>query len=103
MSGIVVSSDAIYDLVAEGSGVERVATDFMFTEGPIWHPRDEYLLFSDMPADIRRKWTPDGQVVEVMNPSNKCNGMTYDGAGNLYVCEHITSSLVMMQKIASST
>ena len=28
-------------------------------------------------------------------PSNKCNGMTYDGAGNLYVCEHVTSSVVM--------
>ena len=34
-------------------------------------------------------------VVEVRNPSNKCNGMTYDAAGNLYVCEHVTSSLVM--------
>ncbi len=29
------------------------------------------------------------------NPSNKCNGMTYDAAGNLYVCEHVTSALVM--------
>ena len=38
---------------------------------------------------------PGDGVVEVRNPSNKCNGMTYDGAGNLYVCEHVTSSLVM--------
>jgi len=34
-------------------------------------------------------------VLEVRNPSNKCNGMTYDNAGNLYVCEHVTSALVM--------
>jgi gluconolactonase len=47
-----------------------------------------------MPADIRRKWTPDGTVVEVMNPSNKCNGMTYDADLNLLVCEHSTSSVV---------
>jgi gluconolactonase len=37
---------------------------------------------------------PDGQVVEVMNPSNKCNGMTYDADLNLLVCEHSTSSVV---------
>jgi gluconolactonase len=89
-----VRSDKLTKLVDENVEVEKLATGFTFTEGPIWHPRDEYLLFSDMPADIRRKWTPDGQVVEVMNPSNKCNGMTYDADLNLLVCEHSTSSVV---------
>jgi gluconolactonase len=89
-----VRSDRLTQLVDENVEVEQLATGFTFTEGPIWHPRDEYLLFSDMPADIRRKWTPDGRVVEVMNPSNKCNGMTYDADLNLLVCEHSTSSVV---------
>jgi gluconolactonase len=35
--------------------LQRVATGFMFTEGPIFHPRDHYLLFSDMPGDVRRR------------------------------------------------
>jgi gluconolactonase len=92
--GIDAKSPAIYDLVEEGSAVERLATGFTFTEGPIWHPKDHYLLFSDMPADIRRKYTPDGTVVEVRNFSNKCNGLTYDADLNLLVCEHVTSCLV---------
>jgi gluconolactonase len=92
--GIDAKSPAIYDLVEEGSAVERLATGFTFTEGPIWHPKEHYLLFSDMPADIRRKYTPDGTVVEVANPSNKCNGMTYDADLNLLVCEHVTSTVV---------
>ncbi len=93
--GIDAKSDAIYELVEEGSQVERVATGFAFTEGPIWHPKDHYLLFSDMPADVRRKYTPaDGSVVEARNFSNKCNGMTYDADLNLLVCEHVTSSLI---------
>ena len=92
--GIDVRSDRIHELVAEGASVERVATGFTFTEGPIWHPRDHYLLFSDMPADIRRRYTPGEGAVEVRNPSNKCNGMTYDADLNLLVCEHVTSSLV---------
>ncbi len=92
--GIEAKSDAIYELVEQGSQVERVATGFTFTEGPIWHPTEHYLLFSDMPGDVRRKYTPDGTVVEVRNFSNKCNGMTYDADLNLLVCEHVTSSLV---------
>ena len=94
MPGIDARSDAIYELVEEGSEVERVATGFTFTEGPIWHPKEHYLLFSDMPGDVRRRFTPDGTVTEVMSPSNKCNGMTYEADLSLLVCEHVTSSLV---------
>ena len=66
--GIDAKSPAIYEFVEEGSSVEQVAGGFTFTEGPIWHPRDHYLLFSDMPADIRRKYTPGTAVVEVAEP-----------------------------------
>ena len=75
--GVLANNPKVYDLVASSVQVEKIATGFTFTEGPVWHP-DGYLLFSDMPMDIRRKWTEDGGVVEVMNPANKCNGMTLD-------------------------
>ena len=73
--------------------VGQVGTGFDFTEGPIWHPVHHYLLFSDMPGDVRRRWDAKRGVVEVKRPSNKCNGMTYDAELNLIVCEHATSSL----------
>jgi gluconolactonase len=47
-----------------------------------------------MPADVRRRWDERGGVREVMKPSNKCNGMTYDANLGLVICEHATSSLV---------
>jgi len=90
--GIEAKSSEIYELIEEGSAVERVATGFTFTEGPIWHP-DGYLLFSDMPGDVRRKYTPGQGVEEVMRPSFKCNGMTLDANLDLLVCEHVTSAL----------
>jgi gluconolactonase len=74
--------------------VAQLGTGFTFTEGPIWHPADHYLLFSDMPADVRRRWDARGGVREVRRPTNKHNGMTYDADLNLIVCEHATSSLV---------
>ena len=92
--GLDVKSDALLELVDEGASVEQVATGFTFTEGPIWNHAESFLLFSDMPGDVRRKWSESEGVVEVMRPSNKCNGMTYETGGTLLVCEHRTSSLV---------
>jgi len=92
--GVNVRSDELLELVEDGAEVERVATGFTFTEGPIWNASERCLFFSDMPADIRRRWSEEDGVAEVRNPSNKCNGMTYDADGNLLVCEHVTSSLV---------
>jgi gluconolactonase len=91
---VEVNDLAVLRLIDPDAAVERVCTGFRFTEGPIWNPIQQCLYFSEMPADIRRRWSPREGVVEIRNPSNKCNGMTYDGAGNLYVCEHVTSSLV---------
>lgn len=81
------------NLVDQYAPVGQLATGFEFTEGPIWHPVDQYLLFSDMPGDVRRRCDAHG-VREVMRPANKCNGMTYDADLNLIVCEHSTSSLI---------
>jgi gluconolactonase len=82
------------ELIDLDAPVERLASGFTFTEGPIWHPRDHYLLFSDMPADVRRRFDERDGVREVKKPSNKCNGMTYDAELALLVCEHATSNLV---------
>jgi gluconolactonase len=92
--GVNVKSDALLELVDEGAEVVQVATGFTFTEGPIWNHAERFLLFSDMPGNVRRKWSEAEGVVEVMRPSNKCNGMTYEAAGTLLVCEHATSLLV---------
>ena len=91
---VVGNAEAFWELVDRDAEVERLATGFTFTEGPVWSPREECVYFSDMPADVRRRWSATGGVVEVMKPANKCNGMTYDGEGNLIVCEHWTSSVV---------
>src|SRR5438270_12207432 len=91
---VEVNDPDLLGLIDPNPSVEQICTGFKFSEGPIWHSKEQCLYFSDMPNDIRRRWTPAAGVVEVRNPSNKCNGMTYDGAGNLYVCEHVTSSLV---------
>ncbi len=79
-------------LLDENAVLRVLATDFIFTEGPIWHPKNRCLLFSDIPPGIRHCW--DGNRASIaLTPSNMGNGMTYDHALNLLVCEHATSSV----------
>ena len=47
-------------VVAPGTRIERVATGFKFTEGPMW--REGRLWFSDLMADKVLAVTPSGQV-----------------------------------------
>jgi gluconolactonase len=78
-------------VVGDDVAVETVATGFDFTEGPIWHPHDRHLTFSDMPGNEMRRWTPAGGVVSFRKPSNMANGNTYDRQGRMLTCEHATS------------
>jgi gluconolactonase len=91
--GVQVKDPAFLELVDEDAELEQLGTGFTFTEGPIWNPAG-YLLFSDMPGDVRRRWDAQSGVTEVARPSNKGNGMTLDNDGRLVVCEHVTSSVV---------
>jgi len=75
-------------IVPEGSKVERLATGFHFTEGPVWNPEGEYLLFSDIPANRIMKWRLEEGVSHFRVPSGKSNGLTLDRRGRLIACEH---------------
>jgi gluconolactonase len=72
----------------EGSRIERLATGFWFTEGPVWNNKGGYLLFSDIPAGRILKWTPETGISDFRFPSGKSNGLTLDGKGRLIACEH---------------
>ena len=93
---VQAESEDLHELIDADAAVEQIGSGFTFTEGPIWNPRGQYLLFSDMPGDTRRRWDEQSGVREVANPSNKGNGMTLDAQGRLVVCENSTSSVARM-------
>ncbi|HKT14062.1 MAG TPA: SMP-30/gluconolactonase/LRE family protein [Allosphingosinicella sp.] len=90
-----IIGDAMTDLVSAEAELELICSGSQFTEGPIWNPIEQCLYFSDIPGDVRRRWSPTDGLSEARRPSNKCNGMTLDGQGNLIVCEHSTSMLIL--------
>ncbi|MDQ1712118.1 MAG: gluconolactonase [Frankiaceae bacterium] len=82
------------DLVGAAPAVEPLASGFRFTEGPVWHPVRGDLVFSDIPADERWRWTPERGAERIAHPTRKGNGMTYDAELRLLVCEHSSSCVV---------
>jgi gluconolactonase len=56
---------------------ERLATGFVFTEGPLWHP-DGHWLFVDVRAHRMYRLVPGGQPEIIREPSGGSNGMTFD-------------------------
>ena len=88
------------NVVAPDAKLERLATGFQFTEGPVWHP-DGFLLFSDPNTNVIYRYEPATQNVSVyMTKSGYTgfdigdyhqpgsNGLAIDAEGRLIVCQH---------------
>ena len=57
-------------------------------EGPVWWKEGGYLLFSDIHASRRMKYTPGQGVTVFKEPTNRANGLTRDLQGRLLAAEH---------------
>jgi gluconolactonase len=93
--------DPAFDaLVPKTAKIEVLAGGFKWTEGPVWVKDGGYLLFSDIPNNVVRKWSPQGGIKEFLKPSGYTgqakfdgvepgsNGLAIDKAGRLVLCQH---------------
>jgi gluconolactonase len=73
------------------ASVERLFTGARWGEGPVWFGDGRFFAWSDIPANIMRRWDEEtGAVSMFRNPSNNSNGNTRDRQGRLVTCEHLT-------------
>ncbi len=45
---VEIHDPAFASVVGDGVEVECLSSRFEFTEGPIWHPKEKHLTFSDI-------------------------------------------------------
>ena len=64
--------------VPPGTVLDRIATGLIFTEGPVWEPREGCLIFVDIRGDRLIKYTPGTGLSTLYEPSGKGNGLTLD-------------------------
>jgi gluconolactonase len=81
-------SEAFIGLFPESAVLERVATGFQFTEGPVWIEEGKSLLFSDIPANRIVRLKSGRRIETFREPSGNSNGLTRDKKGRLIACEH---------------
>jgi gluconolactonase len=99
---IVDPSFARYRLGA--ARVERLATGFRWSEGPVWFGDGRYLLWSDIPNNRIMRWDEETGAVSVFRkPSNFANGNTRDRQGRHITCEHGTRRVTRTEYDGSIT
>ena len=113
--GEIIRVDPALDVIVPASAaIEKLAGGFTFTEGPVWMP-DGYLLFSDIPSNVIRKWSPDSPASVYLDKSGYegddapegafigSNGLTLDSEGRLIICEHGSGRVSRLEPDGSRT
>lgn len=59
------------------------------SEGPVWEPQRQRLIFSDVTNRRLNAWYPDGRVEVVIDATPFINGNALDADGRLVHCEHL--------------
>jgi len=72
--------------ILETGEAQRLATGFVFTEGPLWHP-DGFYYFVDVRASKLYRLAPGRAHELVRQDTGGGNGTTFDLKGRLVICE----------------
>lgn len=97
---IEVKHDRFRELIPADSRLEILASGFEWTEGPVWWPEQQTVLFSDIPRNTVFAWTKNGELKTFLKPSGYTgsdqftgqepgsNGLLFDSDGQLILCQH---------------
>ncbi len=98
-----MTSDPRFGDVVGDAAIETVASGYAFTEGPVWHPYEKWLVFSDIPNARMHRRDAAGRIAVFRDPSRMANGNTLDRAGRLLSCEHASSQVSRAESDGSTT
>jgi gluconolactonase len=97
-----MNPERLAELVDVEQEPRRLGEGYWFTEGPAWNHRDQFLMFSDIPADTRYRWSEADGVTVARKPNFKGNGMVFEPDGSYLVCEQVSSVVSRFRPDGSS-
>ena len=98
--GSVVRMDPrLDDIVPQGAELEILATGHQWTEGPVWVPALEAILYSDIPNNAIYRWSEDAGASLWLKPAGYTgeakragelgsNGLLLNREGHLLLAQH---------------
>lgn len=97
-----MSSTSLENLF-ESTEPKRVASGFVFTEGPLWDPSG-FLYVSDVDARIHYRVNPEtGEKSVIRENSGGANGAVFDTEGRVVICEQDARRVRRYEKNGSLT
>ena len=98
-SRIIVKNPLIHQIIPENTVVEILADGFVWTEGPLWLPEENKLIFSDIPSNSIFEWSENAGKKLYLKPSGftgkdkrkgepGSNGLLLNASGELILCQH---------------
>jgi gluconolactonase len=100
---LLVREGRFRDLVDPAGSLEKLAGGMEWTEGPVWLPDQQALLWSDIPNDRMMRWSQADGVSVFREPSHKSNGNTLDREGRVVTAEHLTNRVTRTEPDGSVT
>ena len=84
-------------LVEPGAKIRKLAGGMKFTEGPVWLPKQNKVVFSDIPNSKLMQWSEkDG--LSVFRKSEQANGNILDLQGHIISCQHAARNIIRIEK-----
>jgi gluconolactonase len=91
--------DRLDDIIRADATIEVLADGCDWSEGPVWLPGQNKLLFSDIPPNSIYEWSEEGGKKLYLKPSGYTgdkprggepgsNGLILDSRGRLVMCQH---------------
>src|SRR5438132_753267 len=102
MISICVAPAADSKIVARGASLQKLAEDFVFTEGPACDAKGN-VFFTDQPNDRILKWSIEGKLTTFMQPCGRANGLSFDRQGNLWACADEKNELWRIDRSGKAT
>lgn len=89
------SSPKFWDLFDKDAKMEKVASGFGFTEGPVWDEKNNYLYVSDEEKNQVDRVYPDGRVETVLNMGDP-DGATFDRQHRLIETASVLRAMIVV-------
>lgn len=113
IGGVERLSDTINQIISQDANVEILADGYDWSEGPLWLPTEQKLIWSDIPQNTIYQWKEGEEVKTYLTPSGftsakdregelGSNGLLLSGAGELVLCQHGDRRVAKMKSSVAS-
>ena len=100
----IIVIDKRYEALKIGNTpIQRLHTGSMWAEGCAWNGTGRYVVWSDIPNSVHRRWLWEDGHTSVIRDSNNTNGNTFDREGRQLSCQHLTRQVARYEHDGSVT